>query len=525
VYLRDLNRDTARPLAGTEGARDLAFSPDGGWIAFWADQTIRKVRLAGGPPSKLCDVAQAYGISWGSTRLVYSDGGRLFEVSPDGGQPKALNAVAGRVASPFLLPGDGAVLYTAYEKRWTSGDERVMVQSLRPGSAPKLLVRDAADARYLPTGQIAFLRQGTVFVAPFDAEALELRGGAVAVVNEVAQAVASWNSGDLTLAGQLAVSPRGMLAYVPSPTAALPRSEIVAVDRKGQVTPFAAPANSYREHLEVSPSGATLAVSVQTTRSIRLFLYDRVRGTLSAPVADSVDREAVRPVWASNGALAVQFYQGVGSQLAVLRTDAPAPPELVGDSSGVAPSSWSPGGERLVGARDGDLWIYSPDSDSPKSTRLTQTDEVEAFPAWSPDGRWLAYASNVSGRLEVLVQPYPGPGTAITISARGGSAPIWNPKGHELFYVEPRPGEEDDWQMMSVDMTTPLRPGNPLPLFRFSSSSLLMATCAPTSCYSVSADGQEFFALRMLPRPAARVERIRLVFDWFEELRRLVPAS
>jgi hypothetical protein len=109
------------------------------------------------------------------------------------------------------------------------------------------------------------------------------------------------------------------------------------------------------------------------------------------------------------------------------------------------------------------------------------------------------------------------------VSTNGGRNPAWNPKGRELFYTEMRPGEENDWRMMSVDMTNPANPGRATLLFPFSSGSLLMATCSPTVCYSVAPNGQAFFSLRMLPRQPARVTQIRLILNWFEELKRLVP--
>src|SRR5262245_21801758 len=169
-----------------------------------------------------------------------------------------------RVSSPFLLPDDAAVLYTEYEKYWTSGDERVVVLPLTTAAAPKVLERGAADARYLMTGHLAFLRQGTVSVVPFSAESLEIRGGEAAVLTGVAQAVTGWSAGDLTLAGQFAISLQGALAYVPSPIPSLPAAELVTVSRGGQVTSLGAPAAAYRDRIESSPDGARVAVPRQT---------------------------------------------------------------------------------------------------------------------------------------------------------------------------------------------------------------------------------------------------------------------
>jgi eukaryotic-like serine/threonine-protein kinase len=524
IYLRDLGAPVARALDGTDGVRTFAFSPDGGWIAFWANGQLLKVRAAGGPVAKLCDT-QGYvnGISWGTSRIVYSQGRQLLAVSPDGGTPRMLADPGHRVASPFLLPGDTAVLYTAYDKIWTSGDERVMVQPLNPGGAASVLLSEAADARYLPSGRLVFLRQGTLFVVSFDAGKLQIRGAAVAVENGVAQSAASWNSGDLTLAGQYAVSSRGALAYAAGPLPSLRKSEPVAVSREGVITSLSLPAAEYRERIESSPDGKSVAVSLQNTTSVRLRLYDVGRGTFTTPFAESTDRETVRPLWSSDGEIAVQIYQSGTSQTAVFNPASSAPPDTLSDSASFTPSSWSADGKLLFGSKNGDLWVSSYGADQPQWTPLTNSDADEAYATLSPDGHWLAYASDVSGRREVYIEPYPGPAAAIPVSTNGGMNPAWNPNGNELFYTEPHAGDTQDWRMISVDMTTPSRPGRPLTLFAFSSDNLLLATCYPTACYSVAPDGQAFFALHGLPREPVNVTEIRLVMSWFEELERLVP--
>jgi hypothetical protein len=357
------------------------------------------------------------------------------------------------------------------------------------------------------------------------------------VLKGVAQTVFSWSAGGLTLAGQLAISPQGTLAYLASPTPSLPTSELVTVSREGQITPLGgAPAAGYRDRVESSPDGARVAVPVQTTRNVRLFLYDLVRETLTPAIAESADREAFAPVWSSDGKIAVSVFQeGTGTDLLhleVLRADSPAPPETIKDSDRFVPNSWSRDGGRLVGSKAGDLWVYSPNDPSSNWTQLTQTDAREIYAAWSPDGQWLAYVSDVSGRVEVYVQPYPGSGRIIPISNNRGRSPAWNPSGRELFYLEPAGGspagpsfEEYDWRMMSVDMTTPLRPGRPVPLFSFSPASLMLGICEPNTCYSVAPNGQEFFTLRMRPRQSPRVTQIRLIVNWFEDLKRLVPGK
>ena len=538
ILVRDLDSDTARSLDGTEGAQSFTFSPDGRWIAFSlafsGNQEIRKVRIGGGPPTKICDAPRLMpyfpnrvsGISWGSTRIVYTAGHQLFAVSPDGGEPLTLYESKFRVSSPFLLPDDAAVFYTEYEKYWTSGDERVVVLPLTPAAAPKVLERGAADAKYLMTGHLAFLRQGTVFVVPFSAESLEIRGGEAAVLKGVAQAVASWSAGDLTLSGQFAFSPQGALAYVASPILSLPAAELVTVNRRGQVMSLGGPSAAYRGHIESSPDGASVAVPRQTTKDVTLLLYDLVR-KVTSPATQSEVGEVFSPSWSADGKIAMSVSHGGVTELALFRPDSQALPQVVSDSGAFFATSWSHDGKRLVGTKAGDVWVYSSNSELTKWTQLTRTQSSETFPVWSPDDRWLAYVSNATGSNQVYVQAYPAPGTAIPVSINGGVAPAWNPKGKELFYVEGRMGPlvDADQRMMSVDMATPTHPGKPVFLFSFSPASVPLAMCDPTPCYSVAPNGQEFFAVRMLPRQPARVTQIRLVFNWFEELKRLVPTK
>ena len=348
-----------------------------------------------------------------------------------------------------------------------------MIRRLVADAKPQVLLSEAADARYLPTGHLAFMRQGTLFVVQFDAQTFALRGSPVAVVSNVAQSAAAWFSDDLTLSGQFAISPEGSLAYVPSPSVSLPTSDLVRVNRKGDVSTLGAPPNTYRERVEVSPDGTTLAVTVQSTTDVRLFLYDMARGTLAPAFPQQAARDTIRPIWSANGPIAMQVYRSGGSHLALLsadRTSVVEEPLL--PQNGFAPSSWLRKGEALIGHRDGDLWVYRPSASGDKWERLTNSVAQERYPVWSPDGTWLAYASDVSGRDEVYVQRYPGPGSPILVSTAGGLAPVWNPNGRELIYTEPMVAvrrrttpSRKRYRVMSVPMADPARPGRPQRLF------------------------------------------------------------
>jgi len=528
VYLRELTSNDARPLDGTQGARLVAYSSDGEWIAFWTGSELRKIRASGGPSARISAAAEMTGLTWGTTRLVFTTRYQVFEVSPDGGTPRALTEPDKRRSTPFLLPEDSALLYTEYGKPFTSGDEQVMLRPLGADAKPQVLLTEAADARFLPTGHLAFMRQGTLFVVQFDAQTFALRGSPVAVVSNVAQSAAAWFADDLTLTGQFAISPQGTLAYVPSPSVSLPSSDLVRVNRKGEVSTLGAPPNSYRERVAVSPDGTTLAVTVQSTTDVRLFLYDMNRGTLASAFPQQGLRDTIRPVWSPDGPIAMHVFRSGGSHLTLLGADRTSVVEepLIA-LNGFAPSSWLRKGEALIGHRDADLWVYRPAASGDKFERLTNTPAQERYPAWSPDGAWLAYASNLSGRDEIYVQEYPGPSSPILVSTAGGAAPVWNPNGRELFYtvsVSTDPARTT-FRVMSVEMSDPARPGRPQMLFDTDPTVLPLGQCASTPCYSVSRDGQSFYTLQFRPRTIPRVTSLRLVLNWFDDVRRLAPTN
>jgi serine/threonine-protein kinase len=518
IFLRDLASDVARPLAGTEGARALTFSPTGEELAYFAEGALRKVNIAGGPPVKICAAPYANGITWVASRIAFSEGALMW-VSPDGGEIHKLTAPAEliRHSSPWLLPGDTALLYTEFQKQWTSGDERIMVRSLTPGSTPKLLLSQAADARYLPSGHLAFLRQGTLFVVAFDARALELRGEPVAVLKDVAQAVVAWDSDDLTLAGQFAISPSGTLAYVSSPLTSDPARELVEVDRTGHAISVGAPAANYRNHVDLSPDGGRIGVSVQSNTGIQLFAFDLARHNLSR-LADMLAGEVMLGAWSRSDRIAVGVVDDGKITAAIVSPDSAAPMLRVDNSTGFWPSSLTPEG-LLAGMYFDGLWVYDTTKPGSHASQVVKTPPTRSAmqPMWSPDGHWLAYTSNTTGRYEVYVRPYPGSSEATMVSTRGGISPAWNPNGRELFYIEPVTDQTAD-HMMAVAWTTTGRPGKPAALFTFSRRELFLGTGLLTP-YAVSHDGQRFYAVRIPPQTGPGVTSINLVLNWSEELK------
>jgi Tol biopolymer transport system component len=533
LYVRRLDSAEARPLPNTEGATVPAVSADGQWVAFWSGGAIRKVPLGGGPAMDLAPGISTppWGLAWDVRGRLYfgREDGRIWTIPPDG-TPSAVTTVGeGEVGHtlPWPLPGGQALLYTVRNRLWTWGDEKVVLQRLSTG-AREVLLTNAADARYLPTGHLVFLRGGVLYAVPFDAERLEIRGTPVAVLENVVQAI--WEGGataDVTGAGQFAVSATGALAWIPGPVVPYPDAALVTLDRQGKVTPLPTPVRGFVGPVRLSPDGRRLAVAVKSLSEAGVWVYDLEHGTL--PVQTGVG-EAAWTVWSRDGQRLVFDWLAEGRPaLASQPADGTAPPQVLVPRM-LYPSSVTPDGDVLVVAgRPGNLMgghiaVVTVENGHGRVQTLVETSHTESWPAVSPDGHWLAYGSDVSGRNEVYVRPYPGPGGIKPVSVDGGGSPAWHPNGRELFFVayaDPAgPG-----RMMTVDFVPgpPIRVGQPRVLFEYDDRTLYL-DCSPVRCYDVSSDGQRFYTtqFRMPPNPPP-VTHINLIQNWFEELKGKVP--
>jgi serine/threonine-protein kinase len=528
LYLRVLHEEDARPLPGTEGAQVLAVSPDGQWAAFWADGATRKVRLTGGPAVVVAGDMPfpPKGMSWGRGGQLFlgrSDG-CIWRASADGTLEPVTERLEGERSHglPFSLPRGDVLLFTVRKRNTTWGDEETVAQILASGER-KILLRDAVDARFVASGHLVFLRRGVLFAVAFDPERLEVRGEPVALLDHVSQALVSGSWANITGAGQFRVSANGTLAYLGSGTVSYPDARLVSVDRQGRVSALPAPPRPYTAVVRLSPDGQRLAVAVRTLTERGLWVFDSRRGTLTRLTPGG---EVFYPVWSPDGehVAFTRVTDGV-TQIARQRADGGAPAEVLLPGGGV-PSSWSRDGQQLAVVKDDDIWIVAFDGPEPSLQPLASTEHAEAWPAFSPDGRWLAYAADDSGRFEVYVQPFPGPGPRTQVSISGGESPTWNPVGHEIFFVT-APEREQTLRMMVVDVRThpALQLGAPRELFTFRREGLLLA-CGLAPCYNVSADGQRFFGTQVevvsSPPP---VTHIHLVQNWLEEVKARVPTD
>ncbi len=528
LYVRALTAAEARPLAATQGAQVPAVSSDGQWVAFWAGGALKKMSLAGGPVIELVSgIAEPpSGLVWdGKHRLFFGrNDGAIWQVSPDGASSRVTSVGDGeRVHIPSAaLPDDRSLLYTVRRREWTWGDEEVVALDVATGRRTVLL-RDAADARYVPTGHLVFMRRGTLFAIPFEVASLTpKKGPPVPVLEGIAQALESWHSGNITGAGQFAVASTGSLAWIPAGAAAEPDALLVSVDRSGRVSPVASPARPYGETVHVSPDGRRLAIVIRTLSEIGLWSYDLDRQILTPLHRRG---EIANPLWSPSGTHVLFRSLDEGRfSLKSLAADGGAA-EAVVPGVNFLPSSWAPGGRLLGVLQLRRIVVTTSGKGAWRMEPLRASDENERWPEMSPDGRWIAYASNVSGRFDLYVEPFPGRGARTVISTDGGGAPAWHPSGREIFYVIPADSIHKA-RMMSVTFEpgTPPRIGTPQLLFEVNAPHIRL-TCYPVRCYDVSPDGLRFYAVQTTSSPASApaVTHVRLVQNWLEELKAKVP--
>ena len=537
LYVRRLDAAEARPLEHTEDAWEPAVSADGEWVAFYSVGTLKKIRLAGGPSVDLPPPPYIYppvGLAWDPSGGVLAgfDNHGIWRF-PAVGKPVRVTTLREAERShtlPSLLPGGRVLLYTVRKRYWTWGDEAIVAQTLATGER-RVLLTDAADARYVPaTGHLVFLRRGTLYAVPFDAERLQLRGREAPVLEGVVQSLTGSNYMSLTGAGQFAIAPTGTLAWLSGPVVPYPLRRLVTVDRRGQVKPLPADTRSYGPALRLSPDRRRLAVVVRTQTEMRLWAYELTRAAPLLPL--TTEGEAQFPTWGPDGQ--TLFYSWLKDGWSTLGMQS-------GDGRTAALLPWSP--EPLYPASvtpDGRILTTSPQGAQPKPRvvvvtmdRGTARQEPLAelpngsAPEISPDGRWLLYVSDVTGQEDVYVRPYPGPGTSVSVSVTGGGSAAWHPNGREIFFVEDLPGDSGQKRMMVSTFASGSPPvvGPPTELFTINGGALCMA-CTPTRCYDVASDGQRFYAMQSdSPTALPAVTHINLVLNWFEELKAKVPVK
>jgi eukaryotic-like serine/threonine-protein kinase len=529
LYLRRLDQLEAKPIAGTEGGSSPFLSPDDRWVGFWADAKLMKVPVEGGVPAVLCDVPWPFGFSWGTdNQIVFAPGWNsgLSRISATGGMLENLtrpDRSKGEFAHrlPCCLPAGKRVLFTIMQHAWDM-HPRVAVMDLATRKW-RVLLEDAADARYVATGQLAFLRQGTLMVVPFDLNRLEVTGQPIPAVANIVQGLNTKNTYTDTAAGQFSVSAAGSMVYTAGGLPPDSQNSLVWVDRQGKaetIAPFSVPFCSPR----LSPDGQRIAYST-LGMEWSAWIFDLNRGTATRLTSEGL---ADWVIWSPDGLRVAFGWHKTGVRNIYLQpVDGSSPMERLRQSEYQQfPGSWSPDGETLAFVEshpeNGGNKIYLLNVRNRQVTPYLNSRFNERSPEFSPDGHWIAYVSDESGRLEVYVQPFPVSQGRWQISNEGGTEPLWARDGKELFYRSVTPGSQTS-QAWSVDVQTGSGFSASRPRLLFEQSGYALRI--PIRGWDISPDGKRFLMVKLEERKSQPLTEMVLVQNWFEELRRLAPTQ
>jgi len=528
IYLRRLDQAHAIPLAGTDGGRSPFFSPDSKWIAFFADGKLKKIAVTGGAVITLCDAPfPSRGGSWSDDDTIVFAPRRptgLFRVSSAGGEAEALtDTSADEVAQgwPQVLPGGKAVLYTSYLRPGTSSDNTALVVQPLPTGARKIVQRGGYYGRYAPSGHLLYVRDGTLLAASFDVDRLETAGAPVPVAQSV--------TGIAPGGAEYAFSSNGELVYLPGRffDADEPKP-IFWMDRDGK-TSLLRSFDANWVNVRFAGDGRRLALEMWSgDRQPDVWVYEWARDTLSRLTFDP--GPDVTPVWTPNGdRIVFASKRGADSAFNLYwqRADGGGDAtRLTTSRNNQLPGSWDPSGKFLAfterdSQMNSDLLILPIEGDELSGwkagtpTVFLRTQSNESEPMFSPDGRWISYVSNETGRDEVYVRPFRSSGSQWHVSSGGGKWPMWSHATRELFYVD------DHAQLMVASYDTAgnvFRTEKPRPW----TSSSIAARNGPRS-FDLHPDGKRFVIDRSLHQVGREIPNVVLVFNFFDELRRLAP--
>jgi eukaryotic-like serine/threonine-protein kinase len=500
LWLRPLDSFDALPLTGSDGASLPFWSPDGRSVGFFASNKLKRIDAAGGSPQTICDIAGgiARGGTWGADGdIIFSSGNspRLYRVPERGGAAVPLAAQIGQIDAtealwPHFLPDGRTFLYYS---RSSGAGPGVYVASIGSATAPRRLLTSSSNAAYDPSGYLLFTRRGVLLRQRFEPTRLEVSGEETPVAERVASTLA------IGLAA-FSASTNGVLAFQ---TDADVSTQFAWFDRTGKQLETVGAPGSYR-YPALSPDGKRLVFS--NVADGELWILDMTRG-IPSKFTSSATLEA-SPIWSPDGGTI--FYRttpGTESSAGIFAkstSGAAAEKELFkGIVNG--PSDISRDGKWLLyftnpeGESVQDIFVL-PTTGERKPQRIVQSPFADVEPTFSPNGKFVAYASSTTGRYEVFVQPFPATTDRWQVSNSGGRQPIWRKDGKELFFVS------DDRKFYSVE--TRLEPtfDYGIPRFLFDMRANVFNT---RNSYIPSPDGQRFLVNMSLDTAAPPIHVIR----------------
>ncbi len=538
LSLRAIDRFVGAPLRGGELGVGPFFSPDGAWVGFVDNTTLRilqKVPTIGGPPVMVTESPLAiFGASWGADdRIIFgTQSGGLFSVSAGAGEPEALTTLDGDEGDqhhlwPSIIEGRGAVVFVI-----SSGGVLVTGQlavlDFDSGEVTRLGLTGVSP-QYVSTGHLVYaVGDGSIRAVPFDAASLEVTGNPVPLV----EGVMVKGSG----AANFSVADDGRLVYAlgSSTGGGAPPTNLVLVEQDGTRS-LMAELDDRAISPRFSPDGLRVAYATTTTLGAGpeadLWVLDLARGARTRVTFGGNNR--FYPIWTPDGTR-LTHADGTAYPNSLLSTPADGSggsDTLLAPGAGGRgfPTSWTADGRTLayyVGpagtpTESRDLWMLDVDGDTRTPQPFVETPFMERGAIFSPNGRWVAYVSDKSGQNDVYARPFPGPGVEITISVEGGQEPVWAPSGSELYYRH-----DDELLVVSVDEAEQsLSVGTPRHVLDDRFMRDTGGAVGGVANYDIAPSGEQFVMVEVASTAEASVfsPQLYVVTNWFEELRERVP--
>jgi serine/threonine-protein kinase len=526
---RLLNQAAATPIPGTENGSEPFFSPAGQWIGFWVNGKLKKVAVSGGAAITLCDASRELGAAWGEDDSIIANlgiTGGLFRVPAAGGTPVALTKPGDRGEIthrwPQILPGGQSVLFTAHRAAAGFDSAELAILSLKTGQW-KTVHRGGYHGRYAPTGHLIYINQGNLFAVRFDPAAGKTSGSPTPMIDDVA---ANTTIGT----GQFDFSQNGMLVYLRGKPTVL-TAPLLWLSASGKTEQLLVASALLDPRL--SPDGSKVALSTGTFPGADIAVYNLASTSLTKVTFNSQGNRY--PVWAPDGKHILYLSQAGGaSSFWWIRTDGSSEPQRLFESKDdLVPASISPDGHWLAYTATGsntalDIWTLPLDLSDPEHPKagtpepFLHSPATEAGPAFSPDGRWLAYTSSESSSTEVYVRPFRPQGQASggkwQISAGGGGIPVWSRDGHRLFYQT-----QEGYIMVADDCAAEGESFTHGKVRKWYDKPLALPGLSPI--FDVAPGGSR---LLVVMRPTGPLEagtyaHITVLLNFFDELRRRVP--
>ena len=514
--------DQAQPtiLAGTDGARLPFFSPDGKWIGFAAGGKLKKISIDGGAATALCDAPNFRGAAWTEDGFIIAaldTRGPLVRITETGGFFKPITELDKKTGEathrwPQVLPGGKTILFTSHTTTGNYEDATIAAQSLTTGQR-SVLWKGGSYGRYVPSGHLLFVHAGSVFAAPMDLKRLKLTGDPSPVVEAVASNAVSGGAGfDFARNG----------AFVFQGGEPTQHESIYWISNSAAPQLVATIPGAFT--LRTAPDGQRFALSISEGSSRDVWIYDSKRETKTRLTFDGVSDS---PVWAPDGAYIVFTEQhGDTHEIRCVRADGVGErTRLFSSASSILLGSFSPDGKHFAftltaGGTGTDIWTM-PIEQLPTgglkagaAALFLQTPFNEVQPEFSPDGRWIAYMTDETGRQEVYVQAFPGPGGRWQISS-GGHFPLWSRNGRELFYIS-----QDRLMVVSYRSDHGAFVAEKPRLWKedFVNPSVYRR-------FDLAPDGKRFAELKPLVSAGGRTPDVTFLLNFFDELQRRVPTK